>query len=197
MTANVLSDMMQQALSNSDIEIWPPGSRCFDFVYVTDAVRAIQQAFAVRPDPGGCDIFNIGSGYEGKIANVARDIRHLVNSDSTIVYKPVDDLPANKGYRNQLDVKKASKYLEWEPWTETQKGFLQTVWWMQKALPADTYGAPDIVKTFPQLRDDFGKTKLGETEMVVSNEAFNTQFKQAADRARKDERSPEQVQAER
>jgi hypothetical protein len=155
--------------------------------------------FQLHPDPGGLAIYNIGSGYEVKIANVARDIRHLVNSESVIIYKPVDELPANKGYHNQLDVKKASDRLGWDPWTETQKGFLQTVWWMQKALPQDqtAVGAPDILKTFPQLRDDFGKTKLGNTEMLVSNEAFEKQFHIAAERARKDQRSPEQVEAER
>jgi dTDP-D-glucose 4,6-dehydratase len=197
MEANILSDIMQQALTNRDIELWPPASRAFDFLYVTDAVRAIEQAFTVRPDPGVFNVYNIGSGYEVKIANVARDIRHLVNSESTITYKPVTDLPQAKGYHNQLDIKKASKQLEWDPWTETQKGFLQTVWWMQKSIPQDQIGAPDLLTTFPQLRDDFGKTKLGETEMVVSNEAFHNQLKEAAAKARKDERSPEQIEAER
>lgn len=195
MQANVLSDMMQQALLNHDIELWPPASRAFDFLYVTDAVKAIEQAFTVRPDPGGLDVYNIGSGYEVKIANVARDLRHLVKSDSTIKYLPVDELPAAKGYHNQLDISKASKYLEWNPMTETQKGFLQTVWWMQNTLPPEDtkYGAQNIVKTFPQLADDFGHAKLGETEMVVSNEAFNTQFKEAGNKSRHDERSPDQV----
>jgi nucleoside-diphosphate-sugar epimerase len=198
MGANVLSDMMQQALLNHDIELWPPASRAFDFLYVTDAVRAIQQAFTVRPDPGGFDIYNIGSGYEVKIANVARDLRHLVNSDSVIKYLPVDGQVEAKGYHNQLDISKASKYLEWNPMTETQKGFLQTCWWMQNTLPAEQtqYGAQNIVKTFPQLADDFGHTKLGNTEMVVSNEAFNAQFREAGSKSRKDERSPEQVQAD-
>lgn len=193
MAANVLSDIMQQALLNHDIELWPPASRSFDFLYVTDAVRAVEQALQVRPEPGGYDIYNIGSGYEVKIANVARDIRHLVKSDSTIVYKPVDQLPPAKGYHNQLDIKKASKYLEWDPMTETQKGFLQTCWWMQNTLPPEDtqYGAQNIVKTFPQLRDDFGHAKLGETEMVISNEAFNDQFKEASGKARKDEKPPE------
>ena len=195
MQANVLSDMMQQALLNHDIELWPPASRSFDFLYVTDAVKAIEQAFTVRPDPGGYDIYNIGSGYEVKIANVARDLRHLVKSDSTIKYLPVDELPSAKGYHNQLDISKASKYLEWNPLTETQKGFLQTCWWMQNTLPAEQtqYGAQNIVKTFPQLADDFGHAKLGDTEMVVSNEAFNSQFKEAGNKSRHDERSPEQV----
>ena len=199
MQANVLSDIMQQALLNHDIELYPPASRSFDFLYVTDAVRAIEQALQIRPDPGAYDIYNIGSGYEVKIANVARDIRHLVKSESTIKYMPVDELPANKGYHNQLEITKASKQLEWDPMTETQKGFLQTCWWMQNTLPAEEtqYGAQNIVKTFPQLADDFGHAKLGETEMVVSNEAFNTQFKEAAGKARKDERAPEQVEAER
>jgi len=198
MAANVLSDMMQQALLNHDIELWPPASRSFDFLYVTDAVKAIEQALAIRPDPGALDIYNIGSGYEVKIANVARDLRHLVKSDSTIKYLPVDSLPAAKGYHNQLDISKASKYLDWNPLTETQKGFLQTCWWMQNTLPPEQtqYGAQNIVKTFPQLADDFGHAKLGETDMVVSNEAFERQFKEAGAKSRKDERSPEQVASE-
>lgn len=198
MAANVLSDMMQQALLNHDIELWPPASRCFDFLYVTDAVKAIEQALTVRPEPGNLDIYNIGSGYEVKIANVARDLRHLVKSDSTIRYLPVDSLPQAKGYHNQLDITKASKYLDWNPITETQKGFLQTCWWMQNTLPTEQtqYGAQNIVKTFPQLADDFGHAKLGETDMVVSNEAFERQFKEAGNKSRKDERSPEQVASE-
>jgi nucleoside-diphosphate-sugar epimerase len=198
MEANVLSDMMQQALLNQDIELWPPASRAFDFLYVTDAVKAIQQAMTIRPEAGAFDIYNIGSGYEVKIANVARDLRHLVKSESTIRYLPVDQLPQAKGYHNQLDITKASKQLDWVPVTETQKGFLQTVWWMQKTLPSEQtqYGVQNIVKTFPQLADDFGHAKLGESDMVVSNEAFENQFKEAGNKSRKDERSPEQVASE-
>jgi nucleoside-diphosphate-sugar epimerase len=189
MDANVLSDLMQQALLNQDLEIDPPASRTFDFLYVTDAINAIEAAFKTNASPGVLDVYNIGSGYEVKIGNVARDLRHLVKSESSIVYKPVIAPPENKGFRTQLSIAKAEKELEWAPFTETQRGFLQTCSWMQTALPPEEvkYGAQNIVKTYPQLSEEFGKFKVGEESTYASNETYNKQLKEAAQRAKGDE----------
>lgn len=73
-----------------------------DFVHVRDVVRAINWAFDLKVHH---DIFNIGSGVETKIIDLARMLKDLAKSNVEIIQK---DEPLQ--YRLQADVSKAKQF---------------------------------------------------------------------------------------
>jgi UDP-glucose 4-epimerase len=103
---NVIPNFVYKALKNEDITITGDGKDTRDFTYVDDALELIYGV--ARDTKNAGEIYNIGSGKETRIIDVAKSILVATRSGSKIVYVPRRNWDAV--YRRVADVHKVSKY---------------------------------------------------------------------------------------
>lgn len=115
----VVSNFINQILSNNDITIYGSGEQTRSFCYVDDMTNALV-TFMNQSDEIGP--VNIGNPNEITIKELAELLLQLVKSESKIIYKPkaVDD-----PQRRKPDVTKISKY--WSPKVNIENGLQQTI----------------------------------------------------------------------
>jgi len=97
---------------NQAIAIWGDGEVVRDYLYITDAVKALLCAAKYEPeDENSPRVFNIGSGEGHSLNQIVATIKEVVGevsvnySESRSVDVPV----------NVLDISRARKYLQWKP----------------------------------------------------------------------------------
>ncbi len=99
---------IKQALNNEPITIYGSGTQTTDFTYIDDIVRGTVLAMK-KNRPG---VYNIGSGKETSIKELAQKIVKLTGSKSKIILtKKGTDRP----FRFFLDIKKAKRILNYSP----------------------------------------------------------------------------------
>lgn len=152
-------NMMIDALSSEEIDVYPPPSRQYDWIHVKYIYNLVPKLFT-RKFIGRGEIYNIGSGEERKITWLANALRQLTNSPASVkIHMPQEVEP--KGYHSRLDVEKAKKFLQFEPEGIYIKEFLEVCRWVESALPEDQRDkldwsqAPKLEDTYPMLRPDF------------------------------------------
>jgi UDP-glucose 4-epimerase len=118
---------LDRALRNEPIQIWGDGSVVRDYVYVSDAVDAIQRAASFEGEPR---IFNIGSGVGVSLNELVHAIRQVLGVPVKVEYSPARafDVPANV-----LDARLARRHLGWSASTPLQAGLQRTCEWLRSA----------------------------------------------------------------
>lgn len=111
--AGVITIFINNARNGTPLRIFGDGSQTRDFVYVKDVVRAYPLA-AKR-----AGTYNIGSGMEITIEELAGTILRLTGSDSQVVHEP-----AREGdiLRSVASITLAEKKLGWHPTTNLAEG---------------------------------------------------------------------------
>ena len=104
---------IHQATNFEPLTIYGAGAQSNDFVYVGDVVQA--NLLALEQDKPG--IYNIGSGEETSVKNLAQSIIKLTGSRSGIFFTHTE---SNKPFRFALDISLAQKALGYEPLTLSQ-----------------------------------------------------------------------------
>jgi UDP-glucose 4-epimerase len=121
----VVAALMRRALAGEPLEIWGSGEVVRDFVYVTDAVRAI---LGLAQYSGSARLFNVGSG-EGTTINTLVDSIETVMDGGALrrVYRPgrALDVPANV-----LDIRRINAAIGWRPEVGLLEGLRSTFDWL-------------------------------------------------------------------
>ena len=76
-------------------------------------------------------IFNIGSGRETKILELAQKINALTGSDSGFDFRP---LPEDDPIQRKPDITMASELFDWQPRIELDEGLEKTVGYFRELL---------------------------------------------------------------
>lgn len=97
-----------QALDNKPITIYGNGGQTSDFTYIEDIVQGTILAME-KNKPG---IYNISSGEEASIRDLAKKIIKLTGSKSKIILTGKD---TDRSFRFYLDISKARKILGYSP----------------------------------------------------------------------------------
>jgi len=105
---DVTSIFLGQALHNKPITVYGDGSQSSDFVYIEDVVSGTLLAWEKRES----GIYNIGSGEETRIIDIAEKIKHITGSKSEII---LSDDDTERPFRFVLDIDKSCKALGWSP----------------------------------------------------------------------------------
>lgn len=123
---SVVAKFFREALENEELTIYGDGNQTRDFVYVDDICRAILLAIENNSTTG---VFQIGTGSETKIIDLAKKIKEIADSDSEIVLAP-----PRKGeiIRNYSCIDKAKKILGFEPKISLDTGLAKTYDWFKK-----------------------------------------------------------------
>jgi UDP-glucose 4-epimerase len=106
-TVRVAGLFMQAALSGKPLLVQGDGTQSSDFIYVDDAVQGLLCARA----RGATGAYNIGSGRETSIKDLARTVIQVTDSKSCIEFSG----KTNKPYRFVSDVSRAKRELGYSP----------------------------------------------------------------------------------
>ena len=99
---------ISQALKNEPITIYGDGTQSSDFTYIGDIVQGT--ILAMRKNKSG--IYNISSGKETSIRDLAKKIIKITGSQSKII---LTNKNTNRPFRFFLDIKRAKKILGYSP----------------------------------------------------------------------------------
>lgn len=131
-TSHVIPALIRKVMAAQDekrreVTLWGTGKASRDFLFVTDAARAFVLAAEKKGTTG---VFNIGSGREVNIAELAHLVARLLEWNGTFAWdaEGLDGQP-----RRVLDSSKAHRVLGWEPEVSLQSGLASTIaWWMNQ-----------------------------------------------------------------
>jgi UDP-glucose 4-epimerase len=118
----VIPNMLRQAVGKGTVVVHGEGGQTRDFVYVEDVVRAMVGA-ATAPDVVR-EIINVGSGVETSIAELARVVLKVTESDAEIVHSP----RTGPGVaRLCADISRAKQLLGYQPRVKLEEGLKLTL----------------------------------------------------------------------
>jgi UDP-glucose 4-epimerase len=122
--AGIIATFIMSALRNEDLIIYGDGNQVRDFVFVDDVAQANMRAMEYHNE--SFEVFNIGTGIETSLNELAQKILELTQSKSIIVYKPFRS--GDIVYSN-ADVSKAEKILDWKAKVSLEEGLEKTIYY--------------------------------------------------------------------
>lgn len=125
--AGVVSKFIHAAKSGQPLQVRGNGYQTRDFIYVGDVVSAFVQAL----EYGSGETYNIGSGEELTIGNLAQWIIEEYGGGNAIEF--VGGVPG-EFYRLMLNREKAFRGLHWHPEIQMVEGLDLTAAWIEKSI---------------------------------------------------------------
>lgn len=135
---SAVAKFLKRALAGQPIIIYGDGSQTRDFVYVDDVCDAI--VLAAQADCAG-EVFQIASGVETRIIDLARLIQEVVGQDTPIAH---EERRQGEAYRISASIEKARSLLGYSPKMAMEEGVKRTYDWFathyrpSQALPDRT-----------------------------------------------------------
>lgn len=126
---NVTPTFVYRALKGLPLELDNGGVASRDFIYVGDIVRGLL-ACAERGAPGG--VYNLASGAETSIRELAERIIDLAASDSELAVSPPRDW--DRSGRRLGSTEKAERELDFRADTPLDEGLARTIAWTREQL---------------------------------------------------------------
>jgi len=105
----VFSKYMKLASEGKDIEIWGDGKTAIDFLYVHDAVKAIELTVKNNIQSG---VYNVGSNKAYSIKEIAQTIKKVYYNRINIIF---DKSKKEVNYYIKMDSSKFRKEVSWQP----------------------------------------------------------------------------------
>lgn len=126
----VVSIFINKALKNEDIIIHNDGSQTRDFQYVKDAVSAYALVVKRGNELAG-EVFNIGTGRQTTIKDLACKIKEISGSKSNIIFNPgrSADLMSL-----EADYSGITKKVGWTPRYTLEQGLERTINWFKSNI---------------------------------------------------------------
>lgn len=122
---NVIPNFFENAMHDKLITITGTGKETRDFTFVDDCVDGIILAATKRG--GKNQTFNLGTGKETQIQEIAGLILDMTASGSKIIHKPMRSFDHVK--RRKMDVSKAKRMLGYNPSITIERGLDKTYQW--------------------------------------------------------------------
>lgn len=124
---NVIPNFFQLAMSGEPLPITGTGEETRDFTYVGDIVRGIEGALFGDTEPGG--VYNLGSGRETSINELAGLINEIAGNTAGVAYSPRRSW--DHVTRRVADCSKARETFGYEPAMPLMKGLRETHDWLR------------------------------------------------------------------
>jgi UDP-glucose 4-epimerase len=122
---NVIPNFVWRAMHGEPLMITGTGDETRDFIFVDDLVDGLVRSATVR-DAGG-EAFNLGTGIQTRVRDLADTIIAATNSSSEIVYAP--RRAWDHSLRREADIAKAKGVLGLAPRVQLREGIAKTVEW--------------------------------------------------------------------
>ena len=118
----VISNFINQALSNESITIYGNGSQTRSFCYVDDEIRGFRSL--MDTENSFIQPVNVGNPNEFTMLELASLILQKTGSKSNIIFK---DLPVDDPKKRKPDISLAKSTLGWEPNIQLSEGLDKTI----------------------------------------------------------------------
>lgn len=128
---NVIPNFIWKALHNEPLTITGTGEETRDFIFVEDLVEGLVLA-AKTPAAAG-NSFNLGTGVQTRIIDLAKKVVELCESKSEIRFAP--RRPWDKSLHREADISRARQELGFAPAVKLDEGLLRTVLWFREHRP--------------------------------------------------------------
>jgi UDP-glucose 4-epimerase len=125
---NVIPNFIWRALHGEPLMITGTGDETRDFIYVDDLVSGLLAA-AERPEASG-EAFNLGTGIQTRIVDLAEIVIKACRSTSRIEYGP--RRPWDRSIHREADISKAKTALGFQPSVGIREGIERTVDWFRE-----------------------------------------------------------------
>ena len=125
----VVSKFLTSAFQGEPLLIHGDGLQTRDFTYIDDAVEATLLA-AIHPRAEG-ELFNVGTGIETSVADLARMVGIATGRDVTV--ESIDRRDIDNIRRRVVNIEKARRMLHWVPQVRMQRGLVRTAEWFEAA----------------------------------------------------------------
>jgi len=127
-SSHVIPALIRKCLEARDagkdhIDVWGDGSPTREFIYVTDAARAIVLATARYNQSLPV---NLGSGFEISIKDLAEKIARMTGFEGTFIW---DTSKPNGQPRRALDITRAKEFFGFEAQVDFDEGLKNTIEW--------------------------------------------------------------------
>ncbi|MDP2649832.1 MAG: SDR family oxidoreductase [bacterium] len=118
----VVSNFINQAISNEKITIYGDGKQTRSFCYIDDMVKGLEFMMFSKNTKG--EVFNLGNPDERSISELASIIKKMTGSSSKISY---EEIPKDDPKIRKPDITKANKILDWKPKVKLEEGLKKTI----------------------------------------------------------------------
>jgi UDP-glucuronate decarboxylase len=118
----VVSNFINQALSNKEITIYGSGKQERSFCYIDDLIRGIISL--MKTNKNISFPINLGHTKSISIKNLSKTINKMIDSKSELVFK---DLPLDDPKKRKPDITLAKKHLGWSPKIDLNEGLKKTI----------------------------------------------------------------------
>ncbi|MGA8220680.1 MAG: NAD-dependent epimerase/dehydratase family protein [Candidatus Acidiferrales bacterium] len=125
---NVIPNFVWRALHDQPLVITGTGEETRDFIYVEDLVGGLVGAAQAQAASGGA--FNLGTGIQTRVIDLARLIIAACKSKSHIEYAPRRSW--DKSTHRQADITRARAVLGFQPSVPVEEGIVRTVEWFEE-----------------------------------------------------------------
>lgn len=123
---NVIPNFFENAMHGKPLTITGTGKETRDFTFVEDCVDGI--ILAATKKGGKNETFNLGTGKETQIRDIAKLILNITGSKSKIKHKPMRSFDHVK--RRKMDISKAKRMIGYNPSTPIEQGLEKTYQWL-------------------------------------------------------------------
>ena len=129
----VVSNFILQALKGEPLTVYGDGSQTRSFCYVDDLIEALVRLMDQTPDTFTGPL-NLGNPCEFTILELAKKVRSLTGSRSSIVFNP---LPSDDPVQRKPDITLAKEHLGWAPKVDLDEGLMKTIGYFEALLSRD------------------------------------------------------------
>jgi UDP-glucose 4-epimerase len=126
--ASVVSVFCANAIQGKPLTVYGDGKQTRDYIYVDDCVAALLAA----ADYGKAGTWNIGTGSEVNVLDLAELVARLTNCRSQPVFAPAR---MGEVSRSALTWERAAQELGWRPTTSLSDGLQAVVRWFEAGAP--------------------------------------------------------------
>jgi UDP-glucuronate decarboxylase len=130
----IISNLIVQALLNTDIILYGNGNQSRSFCYVDDLTDGLLKMMNTPEEVIGP--IQLGNPAEYSILDLAELIIRLAHSKSKLIYKA---LPIDEPLKTKPDISSARKILGWEPATAHEEGLRKTIRYFRTLLNGETF----------------------------------------------------------
>lgn len=128
---SVVAHFIKQALQSKPLVIYGNGEQTRDFLYVEDLADTICACATDWTDGATGEVFQIGSGRETKINDIARVIQESASSTGIDVLVAYEAARKGEIHRNYTSIEKAKRMLGYSPKTGLDEGIRRTWEWFR------------------------------------------------------------------
>ena len=127
-----IPNFIKCCLKGEPIPLYNGGADTTDPYYVENFARVVESCL-LREEAVG-EVFNVGSGVERSIKEVAEEIKRLTNSDSQLLILPPRTEAEREPMRSYPDISKLKRLLGYEPVVSFEEGLRRTIDWVKTVI---------------------------------------------------------------